>query len=97
MGRRKGASNDVVQVGVVRAVGQCSRAFGSSSVGACSSSLTLDTDEAMSASSKMAQDADDAMLWQRGRKGIGGALVDLEGKMEKLEVVRSDKSCSRRK
>ena len=75
-----------------RAVGHFSGALGNSSFGSCSSSLALDTEEAMSASSRVAQDADDAMsesswkLWQRGRKETGGALT-CRVKLEKLEVV----------
>ena len=53
-------------------------AFETSSFGSCASSLALDTDEAMSASSKMAQDVRCpnrlGLLWQRGRKETGGAL-----------------------
>ena len=56
--------------------------------------LTFDTDacEAMSASSKMAQDADDAMSessWTALAKGKERDWwsIDLEGDMEKLEVV----------
>ena len=73
-------------------VGHCSGAFDNSSFGSCSPSLALDTDEAMSASSKMAQDAEDAMSvssWTAVAKGKerGWWSIDLEGEMEKLEVV----------
>ena len=43
------------------AVGHFSGTLDNSSFGSCSSSLALDTDEAVSASSWVAQDADDAM------------------------------------
>ena len=63
----------------LRAVGQWSGAHDNSSFGSCSSSLAFDTDEAMSASSKMACDADEAVS--------ESSWTDLEGDMEKLEVV----------
>ena len=74
------------------AVGHCSGAFDNSSFGSCSSSLALDTDEAMFASYKMAQDADDAMSessWAAAAKGKERDWwsIDLEDEMEKLEVV----------
>ena len=53
------------------------------SFGSCSSSLTLDTDEAISASSRMAQDAGDAMSessWTAG-KGEGKRLVKIRPKI----------------
>ena len=61
-----------------------------SSFGSCSSFLAHDMDETMSASS-WAQDADDAMSgssWTALAKGKRDWWsVDLEGEMEKLEVV----------
>ena len=74
------------------AVGHCSGGLDNSSFGSCSSSLALDTDEAMSASSKMAQDADDAMSessWAALATGKerGWWSIDLDGEIEKLEVV----------
>ena len=74
------------------AVGQRSGAFDNSSFGSCSSSLNFNTDEAMSASSKMAQDADEAMS-ESSRTALAKGKerdwwsIDLEGDMEKLEVV----------
>ena len=75
-----------------RAVGQWSGAHDNSSFGSCSSSLAFDTDEAMSASSKMAQDADEAKSessWTAlaKEKERGWWSIDLEGEMEKLEVI----------
>ena len=64
-----------------RAVGQWSRALDNSSFGSRSSSLAFATDEVMSASSMMAQDANEAasnrlgLLWLRRRKKTGGALT----------------------
>ena len=62
-----------------------------SSFGSCSSSLTFDTDEAMSASSEIAKDADEAMSessWTVLARGTekGWWSIDLEGEMEKLKV-----------
>ena len=56
----------------------------------CSSSLALDTDEAMSASSRIAQDADDVMSessWTTLAKGRvrDWWSIDLECEMEKLD------------
>ena len=82
------------RLGSSGAVGQWSGAFDKSSIGSCSSSLALDADEAMSASSKMAQDAEDAMsesAWTvlAKEKERDWWSIDLQGEMEKLEVVRS--------
>ena len=74
------------------AVRHCSGAFHNSSFGSSSPSLALETDEAMSVSSKMAQDADDAMP-ESSRTALAKGKerdwwsIDLEGEMEKLEVV----------
>ena len=75
-----------------RAAGQWSGAHDKSSCGSCSSSLAFDTDEAMSASSKMAKEAGEAMSessWTALAKGQEKDWwsIDLEGDMEKLEVV----------
>ena len=61
-----------------RAVGHFSGALGSSSLGSCSSSLPHDTDEAMSEYSWTA-------LAKRNERDWWS--VDLEGDVEKLEVV----------
>ena len=66
------------------------RSHDNSSFGSCSSFLAPHTDEAISASSRMAQDVDEAKSessWNalaKGRKETGGAL---EGEVEKLEVI----------
>ena len=70
-----------------RAVGQWSGGHDNSS-----SSLAFDTHEAMSASSKMAQDADEAKSessWTAlaKEKERNWWTIDLEGEMEKLEVI----------
>ena len=64
-----------------------------SSFGSCASSLALHTDEAMSASSRMVQEVDEATSessWTSLAKvrGRDWWSVDLEGDMEKLEAVR---------
>ena len=76
----------------VRGSGSFFGALENSSFGSCSSSLAHHTDEAMSASSWVAQDADDAMSessWtaRAKEKERDWWSVDLEGEMEKLEVV----------
>ena len=58
----------------------------------CCKGLAFDTDEAMSASSKMAQDADEAMSessWAALAKGKERDWwsIDVEGDMDKLEVA----------
>ena len=63
-----------------------------SSFGSCSSSLALHTEKAMSVSSKMAQDIQDAMSessWTALAKGKERDWwsINLEGEVEKLEVV----------
>ena len=63
-----------------------------SSFGSCSSALAFDTDEAKWASSMMAKDAGEAMSESAGTalakgKGRGWWSIDLEGEMEKLEVI----------
>ena len=60
------------------AAGHCARALDNSSFGSCSSSLAHDTDEAMSTSSRKSPSM---------RKERDWWSVDLEGGMEKLEVV----------
>ena len=70
-----------------RAVGQWPEAHDNSSIGSCSS-LAFNTDETISASSKMAQDADEAKS-----ESSWTALAQvkekyyLEGEMETLEVT----------
>ena len=59
-----------------RAIGPWSGGHDYSSLGSCSSSLAFNTYEAMSASSRMAQDSGKAE----------GKSIDLEGEVEKLEV-----------
>ena len=75
-----------------REVGQWSGVHDNSSFGSCSSSLAFDTDEVMSASSKMAKEADEAMSeasWTALAKAKERDWwsIDLEGDMEKLEVL----------
>ena len=70
----------------------CQGALDNSSFGSCASSLALDTHEAMSASSRVAQDADDAVsesswIGLANWKERGWWSINLEGEMEKLEVV----------
>ena len=77
-----------------RAIVPWSGAHDNSSSGSCSSSLAFGTDDAMSASSRMAQDVDEAMsdlswpalAWEKERDWWS---IDLEGEMENLEAKRS--------
>ena len=75
-----------------RAIGQWSGVHYNSSFGSCSSSLAVDTDEAMSCFLKRwRKEADDAMSessWTalaRGKERDWWS-IDLEGEVEKLEV-----------
>ena len=74
------------------ATGSWSGAHDNSSFGSCSSSWTLNTDEAMSASSQMGKDTDEAgseSPWTALAEGKerGWWSIDLEGEMVKLEVI----------
>ena len=67
-----------------------SEARDNSTFGSCCSSLAFNTDEAVSASSRMPQDADEAMSessWTALLKVKNWLSIDLKGEVEKLEVI----------